>query len=205
MATVTAIDLKKAYGPHYTAGSEPAMVDVPPRPYLMVDGEGDPGTGEEYTMAVASLYPLAYALRKAVKDASGTAYTVMPLEGLWWADDPAAFTKGDRSAWRWTAMICQPPEVAGVDHGEVIRSTTGRKALPSGHLARLEPFGDGPAAQVMHMGPYSEETATIARLHGYIAEQGLHLAGRHHEIYLSDPRRTTPERLRTIIRQAVHG
>ncbi len=197
------IDLKKTYRPHYTAGDEVDIVDVPVRPYLMIDGEGDPSTSQAYADAVATLYPLAYALRKAIKEASGTAYTVMPLEGLWWADDMSAFRTGDRSAWRWTAMICQPGEVSEVPSDEVIREAIDRKGLPSGGLERIELFGDGPAAQILHVGPYSEEGPIIARLHEFIDSQGLHLVGRHHEIYLSDPRRTEPAKNRTIIRQPV--
>jgi len=197
------IDLKKTYRPHYTAGDEVDIVDVPVRPYLMIDGEGDPNTSQAYADAVATLYPLAYALRKAIKEASGTAYTVMPLEGLWWADDMSAFRTGDRSVWRWTAMICQPEKVSEVPSDEVIREAIDRKDLPAGGLERIESFGDGPAAQILHVGPYSEEGPIIARLHEFIDSQGLHLVGRHHEIYLSDPRRTEPAKNRTIIRQPV--
>ena len=196
------IDLKKVYAAHYTArAGTPVVVDVPPRPYLMLDGSGDPNTAPAYRDAVETLYPLAYGLRAAIKHATGDAYTVMPLEGLWWVPDYENFSYDDRSDWQWTSMICLPDAVAEVDAERIVAEVTDEKRLPSGDQVRIERFGDGTAAQVLHVGPYSEEPPTIEALHRFIVDAGHSLSGKHHEIYLSDARRTDPAKLRTIIRQ----
>lgn len=197
------IDLKKVHRAHYTAGDTPGFVDVPARPYLMIDGEGDPNTSDAYRQAIEALYPLAYGLRKAIKDTTGIAYTVMPLEGLWWVEDMRRFDPDDKSGWQWTAMISQPDEVTAGLAAEVLPAVTQKKKLAAGHLARVEQFGDGRAAQILHLGPYSAEAPTIERLHRFIDDEGLTFDGRHHEIYLTDPRRSAPAKNRTIIRQPV--
>lgn len=198
---MASIDLKKTYRDHYTAKKDPQLVDVPPRPHLMIDGQGDPGVAQEYFDAVSSLYPIAYGIRRVLKEELGDAYTVMPLEGLWWADDMSAYVAGDRSAWKWTLMICQPNVVDEALAQAQIEAITDKKRLPSGHRVRFQMFGDGRAAQILHLGPYSEEGPTIRRLHDFIAEKGMSLTGKHHEIYLSDPRKVAPERVKTILRQ----
>lgn len=200
---MAAIDLKKQYRDHYSSPEKPVLVDVPPRPHLMIDGMGSPGVAQEYIDAVGALYPIAYGIRKAIKDATGDAYTVMPLQGLWWADNMDAFIAEDRDAWKWTLLICQPEVVDAALATAQIEEVTAKKKLASGHLVRFDHFGDGRAAQVMHRGPYSAEEPTIALLHDFIAESGLELTGKHHEIYLSDPRKVAPEKMRTIIRQPV--
>ena len=198
---MTTIDLTKTYRDHYTATDSPTIVSVPDRPYLMVDGEGDPNTSQAYQDALAALYPLAYGLRKAVKDATGEAYKVMPLEGLWWVDDMTRFSLDDKDSWHWTAMICLPNQVTAEIVAEIIPTVTAKKKLAVGHLARVEPYGDGTAAQVLHRGPYADEAPTIERLHRFIDESGYRFRGKHHEIYLTDPRKSAPANNRTIIRQ----
>lgn len=197
------IDLKRELRDQYGATTSPALVTVPPRPFLMVDGEGDPNTAPAYREAVETLYPLAYALRAAIKRATGDAYTVMPLEGLWWAADMSRFSVDAKDGWRWTMMISLPDAVEQVDAAAVVASTARAKALPAGELVRLERFGDGDAAQVLHVGPFATEGPTVAALHAYVEEQGRELAGTHHEVYLSDARRVDPQRWRTIVRQPV--
>jgi hypothetical protein len=197
------IDLKRTYREHYTAKDRPTTVDVPARPYLMIDGVGDPNTSESYQDALASLYPLAYGLRGAIKDATDIGYTVMPLEGLWWVEDMSRFTIDDKSDWHWTAMICQPEEVTSELAAEVLPFVTAKKKLVAGDLARLELFGDGLAAQILHRGPYADEAPTIEQLHAFIDDEGLRFSGKHHEIYLTNPRRCAPAKNRTIIRQPV--
>lgn len=198
---MSSIDLKKTYRNHYTAQPTPAVVDVPTRPFLMIDGFGDPNTAQEYREAVEALYPIAYGFRAAIKAATGNAYTVMPLEGLWWVPDMATFDSNDKSSWFWTAMICLPDTVSEGLAGEIIPAVTASKALAAGPKARVERFTEGPAAQILHIGPYADEAPTITELHRFIADNGHELAGKHHEIYLSDPRKTDPAKLRTIIRQ----
>ena len=189
---MASIDLKKVYREHYTARvGKPALVEVPSRPFLMIDGQGDPNTAPEYADAVAALYPLAYGLRAAIKKETGNGYTVMPLEGLWWADDMSTFSAERKGEWKWTMMICQPDVVTADLAAEVLPEVTAKKGLASGHKVRFEVYEEGRAAQVMHIGPYAEEEPTIAGLHEFIAEQGLLRSGLHHEIYLGDPRNPT--------------
>jgi hypothetical protein len=197
------IDLKRTYREHYTASDRPMTVDVPRRPYLMIDGEGDPNTSEAYQDAVAALYPLAYGLRKAIKDATDIAYAVMPLEGLWWVDDMSRFALDDKSDWQWTAMISQPEEATLELADEVLPLVTDKKRLVAGTAARIELFGDGLAAQIMHHGPYADEAPTIEGLHRFIDDEGYNFSGKHHEIYLTNPRRSAPAKNRTIIRQPI--
>lgn len=201
---MASIDLKKVYKNQYRARvGQPALVDVPERPFLMIDGKGDPGKSPEYGDAVAALYPLAYGMRAEIKKATGDAYTVLPLEGLWWADDMSSFIGGRRDEWKWTMMIGLPEaataEMASVVLPEVIR----KKRLAAGEGVRFELFAEGECAHVMHIGPYSAEAPTIAALHDFIAANGLERRGLHHEIYLGDPRKADPAKLKTIIRQPV--
>ena len=198
---MASIDLKKTYRDLYQAKPKPTVVEVSARPFLMIDGAGDPNTATEYSDAVQALYPLAYGLRAAVKAATGKAYVVMPLEGLWWAEDPSEFDPADKSNWLWTAMISLPDEVTATMAAEVLPVVSAKKKLRAGSLARVEPFAEGRAAQILHVGPYADETPTIERLHEFISENDGRNVGRHHEIYLSDPRKVAPEALRTIIRQ----
>jgi hypothetical protein len=199
----TTVDLTKVYRSEYTARDDPATVDVPRRAYLMVDGAGDPNTSPAYQDALATLYPLAYGLRAAIKQATDIAYKVMPLEGLWWVEDPSQFSFDDRTNWRWTIMICQPDEADSELAATVLPEVTRKKKLPAGDLARLEWFGDGAAAQILHRGPYADEAPTIDRLHNFILDEGYQFRGRHHEIYLTDARKSDPARNRTILRQPI--
>ncbi len=198
---MTSIDLKKTYRDHYRAKATPSIVDVPERPFLMIDGHGDPNTSPEYADAIQALYPIAYGLRAGIKTATGDAYTVMPLEGLWWVPDMADFNVEDKSTWSWTAMICLPDAVNEIMGQDVIEAVTEKKSLPSGTKVRIEAFTEGSAAQILHLGSYSNEDANIETLHRFIHNNGHSLSGKHHEIYLSDPRKTDAAKLRTIIRQ----
>jgi hypothetical protein len=198
---MTSIDLKKTYREHYTAKATPAVVEIPARPFLMIDGSGDPNTAQEYIDAIQTLYPMAYGLRAAVKEATGDAYTVMPLEGLWWTEDIRDFDPADKSNWLWTAMICLPDAVTQSMFDEVLPAVSAKKGLRSGDKVRFEIFTEGTAAQILHIGSYSDEAPGIAALHDFIITGGHGLSGKHHEIYLSDPRKTDGSKLKTIIRQ----
>lgn len=200
---MASIDLKKVYKESYTARvGKPALVEIPARPFLMVDGSGNPN-GDEYAAAISTLYPIAYGLRFRIKDETGDAYTVMPLEGLWWTDDMESFSEERKDEWKWTAMIAIPDIVTPESVAAVIAEMEEKKGLAAGEQVRLEVFEEGLSAQVMHLGPYAEEAPTIEMLHKFIADQGRTLRGLHHEIYLGDPRRSAPEKLKTIIRQPV--
>jgi hypothetical protein len=196
-STATA-DLRRELGELYRPGRSPVLVDVPELQVLAVDGHGDPNIAQAYSDAVAALYAVSYAARFALKRAGVADYRVMPLEGLWSVPDMSTFTTADKAAWDWTMMIAQPEEVTS----QVIEARAKRPGLAL-ELLRLERFKEGRAAQVLHVGAYSAEGPTIARLHEFITMQDLQLTGRHHEIYLSDPRQAAPERLRTVLRQPV--
>jgi len=196
------IDLKKDLKTLYTASAkEVVRVAVPPMKFLMVDGIGDPNTSKSYAEAVEALYSVSYTAKFILKKGPQQIdYTVMPLEGLWWADDMAAFTTGDKAKWRWTAMIMQPDFVTKAVIDTALADVRKKKSLPGVERLRLEEFAEGHCAQVLHIGPFSEEGPTIARLHEFIDAKGMRV-GKHHEIYLSDIRRAEPSRWKTILRQ----
>ncbi len=182
------------------------VVDVPPMQFLMIDGHGDPNAAPEYQQAVEALYAVAYKVKFASKQEPGKDYVVPPLEGLWWAEDMASFTtQQDKSAWDWTMMIMQPAWITPQMVGAAIEQVAQKKGeeLPALPKLRLETYHEGPAAQIMYIGPYADEGPTIARMHTFIEQNGYRPAGKHHEIYLSDPRRTAPEKLKTVIRQPI--
>jgi len=199
---MTKLDLKRELRHLYAPSAKAVtVVEVPRLRFLMIDGQGDPNTTPAYAEAVEALFSVSYAAKFMVKRGpGGIDYAVMPLEGLWWADDPAVFAANDRAQWRWTMMILQP-EVAGDALLEAaIAQVRGKKGLPALERLRLEAFAEGRCAQLLHVGPFSEEGPSIARVHHFIAQRGQ-LRGRHHEIYLSDGRRAAPAKWRTIIRQ----
>ncbi|HET8844047.1 MAG TPA: GyrI-like domain-containing protein [Ktedonobacteraceae bacterium] len=180
---------------------EAEMIDIPALPFLMIDGMGDPNTAHSYQEAVEALYNLAYGLKFQIRKEAGLDYTVMPLEGLWWTPDMRDFSVDHKELWHWTLLIRQPHEVSQA-HLELARShAASKKPSPALVKLRLEIFHEGLAAQIMHIGPYSTEAPTVARLHTFIEEQGYTFTQKHHEIYLSDPRRADPTRMRTILRQ----
>jgi hypothetical protein len=188
----------------YRAGTTPRLVQVPPLTFLCLDGHGDPNTSPQYAAAVQALYAVSYAARFAVTKAGGPPFRVSPLEGLWWADDLEAFPGGDKAEWDWTMMIRQPGAVTRDLVTGLVDDVADRKSMPAVREVRLVSFEEGSAAQVLHVGPYASEAPSIVRLHEFIHDQGFSFDGRrhkHHEIYLGDPRRSAPERLRTILRQ----
>ncbi|WP_062313563.1 GyrI-like domain-containing protein [Demequina rhizosphaerae] len=199
------VDLKRTLDAYAAKKGEIRLVDVPPTRYLMVDGRGDPNTSPDFAAAVEALYPVAYKTKFASKRELGRDYVVMPLEGLWTADDPASFTtRRDKSAWAWTLMIMTPD---WVDDAlvERAREAAGAKDAPA-RLAdvRLETLAEGRCVQTLHVGSFDDEGPVLARIHDeFIPAHGLRMTGRHHEIYLSDFRKVPPERLRTILRQPV--
>jgi hypothetical protein len=157
---------------------------------------------QSYRDALEALYPLSYTLKFMVKKGpQAVDYGVMPLEGLWWADNMSAFTVEDKSNWKWTLMIMQPSYVEKTMVDVAIVEVKRKKnpvALPK---VRFEAFAEAKAAQIMHVGPFSEEGPTVERVHNFINELGGKLSGKHHEIYLSDIRRADPKKWRTIVRQ----
>jgi hypothetical protein len=198
-------DPKRELRQFYSARQTPEVVDVPELSFLMIDGHGDPNRSPRYQAAVQALYAVSYALKFAIKRAGGPDYTVAPLEGLWWAEDMASFIVENKSVWDWTMMIMQPAEATPELVEQTGRDVAQKKQLPAAAELRLQRYAEGASAQLLHLGPYAAEGPTIARLHAFIHEHGYQKRGKHHEIYLGDPRRTAPERLKTIIRQPVSG
>jgi hypothetical protein len=199
------IDLKKEFKHLYNPSvKEAGLVDVPAMNFLMIDGAGDPNTAQEYREAIEALYGLAYTLKFMLKKGEAAIdYVVPPLEGLWWADDMNSFLIGDKNAWYWTAMIMQPEHITLelVNQArEELQKKKNPAALPK---LRFEAFHEGLSAQIMHIGSYSAEAPTIEKLHNFIHSSGYNRSGKHHEIYLSDPRKAAPEKLKTVIRQPI--
>jgi hypothetical protein len=194
-------DLKHLYQP---SAKKFEVVDVPPMNFLMIDGHGDPNTAQEYQDAVEALYAVAYKLKFMSKREMGKDYVVPPLEGLWWAEDMETFTTArDKSAWDWTMMIMQPEWITQEMVEEAVKQVE-KKGLPALSKLYLETYHEGLSVQILHIGSYDDEGPTIARLHNeFIPENSYEEAGKHHEIYLSDPRKVAPEKLKTVLRQPV--
>ncbi len=178
-------------------------VDVPAMQFVKVDGAGNPNTAPAYRKALEWLYSTSYAMKFAAKKAVGTDYVVPPLEGLWWSDDPASFTARRKDDWKWTMMIMVPDFVDRAMFDAAVAKASGKLGAPPASL-RLEAYDEGRCLQTLHVGSYDDEAPVLAALHDEIMPaQGLTFAGHHHEIYLSDPRKVAPEKLRTILRQPV--
>jgi hypothetical protein len=202
MPSTETSDPQKQLTALYKATSAVAIVDVPAMNFLMVDGVGDPNTSHDFSAAIETLYGVAYTLKFTAKRAAKPVdFKVMPLEGLWWADDMRAFASGNRETWHWTLMIAQPSFISAARVAAAIEAVGRKKPHLALNLVRFGAFEEGRAVQLLHIGPYDTETANIRRLHDFIAAHGATLSGKHHEIYLSDARRTAPDKLRTIIRQ----
>ncbi|KJE21650.1 hypothetical protein FF36_03983 [Frankia torreyi] len=180
------------------------IVDVARANFLMVDGHGDPNTSPEYAEVVTALYTTSYAVRAVAKDKLKRTHTVAPLEGLWSAKDLQVFHTQDKDRWDWTLMIFQPDWITLEIFDAALERVHEKKNLSAVKKVRFEEFLEGKCVQTLYVGPYDEEGPTISRMHDeFMPTEGLVLRGRHHEIYLSDARRTDPSRLRTIIRQPV--
>ena len=197
------IDLKKELKAFYNpTAKDVTLVEVPKMNFIMIDGKGAPES-EQFSQSIQALYPIAYTIKFDKKKTDGTDFTVMPMEGLFWADDMAAFMPetADRAAWQWTLMIMRPDFITKADFSKARETAKKKKDNPFLDTVRFESFSEGKTAQIMHIGPYSAEGPNIQRIHNKIKEIGGKLSGRHHEIYLSDPRRVAPEKMKTVIRQ----
>ncbi|MFB3881468.1 MAG: GyrI-like domain-containing protein [Armatimonadota bacterium] len=193
-------DLKALYRP---PSKSPVLVEVPPLNYLMVDGSGAPGASG-FQQAIEALYSAAYTLKFTLKlGPLATDFRIMPLDALWWAEDLSAFDQDRRDEWLWTLMIAVPDFVTPAMVTDAIAKVREKKDPPALTKLRLERLEERTCAQIMHIGPYSEEGPTRAKLFAFIAEKGYQPRGKHHEIYLSDPRRARPEKMRTVIRHPV--
>ncbi len=198
------INYKKELKHLYKASAKKqVIIDVPRMNFLMIDGEGSPDS-EEYQNALAALYPLAYTIKFAIKKGEiAKDFGVMPLEGLWWADDYSVFASGDKDQWKWTMMIMQPDLVTTEIVEEAFERVRQKKSPIALDKVRFESFEEGKVAQILHIGPFSEEIPVIEALHQFIKNEGYQLSGKHHEIYLTDIRRAAPENWKTILRMPV--
>lgn len=197
------IDYKKEFKHLYNPSVQKvAIVDVPKMNFLMIDGMGDPNTSQEFQDAVEALFGLSYTLKFMVKKGEmAMDYAVMPLEGLWWVDDMTKFTVEDKSTWKWTLMIMQPEFISEDMVNQAIEELRRKKDPVALSKIRFESFEEGKSAQIMHIGPFSEEGPTIKKVHQFIEENGSERRGKHHEIYLSDIRKADPAKWKTVIRQ----
>jgi hypothetical protein len=200
------IDLRKERPDLYAPTAKDfSIVDVPPFHFFLIDGKGDPNTSEDYAHAVEALHALSYATKFASKKQLERDYVVAPLEGLWHADDPSAFTDRQKGDWSWTMMIRQPDWITE-DLVDVARDASAKKKLTALDQVRAEQYDEGRAVQILHVGSYDDEAPTIARLHGeFLPENDLVENGLHHEIYLGDPRKVEPAKLKTVLRQPVRA
>jgi hypothetical protein len=190
-------DLKNLYNP---SAKEVSVIDVPALNFLVVDGEGAP-TAPQYSAAIEALFSVAYTIKFMVKKGKGIDYPVMPLESLWWVDDMSKFSAERKDEWKWTAMIMQPKNVTTEDFRFAVEQVKKKKNLVALPKVMFESFKEGQSAQIMYVGPFSAEGPTIIKIHAYIQNSGHTLSGKHHEIYLNNPAKTAPEKLKTILRQ----
>lgn len=209
MKPITTIDFKK--DPIYKARTEPSIIDIPPLQFVMVDGSGGPessdGASTEFQEAMSILFGILYTIKfwgkKFELPPGYAAFTMAPVEALWWMKDNTPFDMNRPADWAWTAMLRVPGFVTPEFFAEVVEAVSIQKKSDIYKQARLETYHEGQCVQVMHIGPYSAEPPTIAAMHSFVHDNGFVLTGKHHELYFGDPRRTAPEKLRTILRQPV--
>lgn len=192
--------LKHLYQP---TNKEFTVVDVPAMNFLMVDGKGDPNTSEAFQAAVQALYGMSYTLKFASKKDLGIDYGVMALEGLWWGEDPSIFLRGEKSSYLWTLMIMQPDHITAERVQQARIQVAKKGPSPALDKLRFERFHEGLSVQIMYLGAYADEGPTIARMHEFIAQNGYVFNGHHHEIYVGDPQRSAPDKLKTVLRHPV--
>ncbi|MFT4226808.1 GyrI-like domain-containing protein [Micropruina sp.] len=197
------VDFKKSLDSYQAPRGGFRIVTVPDMQYLMVDGHGDPNTAPAYTEALSALYPVAYKLKFISKREFDRDYVVPPLEGLWWAQDMDAFAASrDKSRWDWTMMLMVPEWIDRAPFLSAVEQAGAKNAPARLDDVHLETLSEGCCVQTLHHGPFDDEGPVLERMHNeFIPSNGLRLDGKHHEIYFSDFRKVTPDKLRTILRQ----
>lgn len=193
------LDLVQQHKADYAPTRKPVLLDIAPGTYLCVRGKGGPG-GAAFQQAVGSLYSLAYTLKFQAK-AAGRDFKVAPLEAIW---DRLGAVPGDLDAAAWRLLVRVPDGTTKADLDRAAAQLAEKGRPPAARVA-LQRLAEGPCVQMLHVGPYGDEPATVERMHAYAKAQGRSPKGPHHEIYLSDPRRVPPARLRTLLRQPVRG
>jgi hypothetical protein len=202
MKTIPKLDLYKLHQAEYAATRKPALVELEPATYLAISGQGAPG-GKQFTASIGALYGVAFTIKMTRKFAGKQDYTVCKLEGQWWTEPESDFAKLPPDEWRWKLLIRTPDFISEADLRQAIAALLKRGKGQDANRVRLESLAEGLCVQMLHVGPYDKECETIALMKTFAEKKGLAFSGKHHEIYLSDPRRVPPERLRTILRHAV--
>jgi len=202
MKTQQKIDLYKVHKNEYAASRKPAMVKVKPATYLAISGQGAPG-GDRFTASIGALYGVAFTIKMTRKFAGKEDYAVCKLEGQWWSEPPQDFATLPKDQWRWQLMIRTPEFIKQKDLDQAIAVLLKRGKRNEVRQVCLAKLTEGRCVQMLHVGPYEKECETIAVMKAFAGEEGFQFAGKHHEIYLSDPRRVPPERLKTILRHPV--
>ncbi|MEN8171359.1 MAG: GyrI-like domain-containing protein [Chloroflexota bacterium] len=201
---MTKVDFKKSMKPFFNPPKKFTIIDVPEMQFIMVNGHGDPNSAQEYKDAVEGLYAVAYKMKFISKKSLEKDYVVPPLEGLWWAEDMNTFLTREKSAWDWTMMIMTPDWITTKIFNDAVAAVRKAKNPAALDKIRLETFHEGLSVQIMHIGSYDDEGPILAEMHDeFLPENGFLENGKHHEIYLSDPRRVSPEKLKTVLRQPV--
>jgi len=203
---ITKLDFKKELDELYNPNKETVSdVNIPSMNYIMIDGKGNPNTSKEFSEAIKTLYPVAYAIKFLIKRSTGNDFGVMPLEGLWWSNDLTDFETANKDNWNWTLMIMQPKLVTKEIYNQAFINVKGKKNPAYINKIRFESFKEGKSSQIMHIGPFTSEGPNIKKIHDHIKEIGGTFDGKiqkHHEIYLNDFRKTAQEKLKTILRQS---
>ncbi|HUC20714.1 MAG TPA: GyrI-like domain-containing protein [Candidatus Polarisedimenticolaceae bacterium] len=199
------VDYKKTLDCCQAKSHEFRIVNIPKLQYLMIDGHGDPNTSQEFKDAIVALYPVAYKLKFASKLELGKDYTVMPLEGLWWAKDMKTFTTArNKSQWDFTLMIMQPDWITQEMFKTAVQKVADKEPPTSLPKVRFETLEEDKSVQTLHIGSFDDESGILAKMHSeFIPDNKLKIVKKHHEIYFSDFRKTAPDKLRTILRQPV--
>ena len=201
----TKVDFKKALKQLYNPPKGSFyIVDVPQMNFLMLDGKGDPNTSLDYQQAIDALYTMSYGIKFALKS-QGYDHIVPPLEGLWWMENMNEFSVANKNRWEWTMMIMQPEWITTEWVEKVRQDAKKKKSNDSLSEVRFDAYNEGLAVQILYTGAYENESPTIAELHRFITSNGYQTNGKHHEIYLSDIRKTSPDRLQTILRQPIRN
>ncbi len=206
MATPKKIDYKKDFPALYRPGKKaPVFVEVPPMTFFMIDGKGDPNTAQEYAEAIECLYAVSYALKMKIikKETPSKDYVVPPLEGLWYMEDMATWSMKNKNEWQWTMMIRVPDFASKKQIDRAITIAKAAKNPPALPKLRVEEYNEGFSVQILHIGSYDQEHENIMRIHEFAKAEGYALRGKHHEIYLSDPRKTDAVKLKTVLRQPI--
>ncbi len=200
------LNLKKQFPELYNPAKKPHITEIPEMTFFMVDGNGYPVYKPLYQESMQLLYGASFSLKMKIIKPTGKDYVIPPLEGLWWADDMSIFTTEymeRKEEWKWTSMIRIPDFVSEEQIKKGLTIFQKSKNPENFDKLRYEKYAEGTVVQVLHLGPFSEEGPVIERMHEFALAQGYILHEKHHEIYISDPRRTKPEKLRTVIRQPI--